>query len=146
MPPFIGVRIDGAVTKIAASPSIHPPPAASCAQTRTSGPPRRSSASSRQPMSSKTRLSSPSARYAAANTVSLINMPQWLQGVRSTTISGGPSALTPHATTMSSAATGTPSLLHMTLFLDDQPALHLQMQRRAEFGAIEAERAGCLRD
>src|SRR6188508_2580898 len=78
-------------------------------------------------------------------------MPQWLQAVRSTTISGGPSAVTPQDVASSIASPSAPCLKSMSpswcataSFLDDQPALHLEMERRAELGAVVAVAAGAV--
>src|SRR5262245_60653549 len=74
-------------------------------------------------------------------------MPHREHAVRSSSIAGGPSAAARHPPVRASAATRTkalPSIARPLLF-DDEPALHLEMQRRAEFRAIEAERAGLVR-
>src|SRR5688500_19993746 len=78
-----------------------------------------------------------------------MSVPPWLHGVRSTTVSGGPSALTPHAAVSITIAPSVASLFMSVLgpprlFLDDQPALHLEVQRRAELGAVVAVGARLL--
>src|SRR5262245_33562497 len=99
-------------------------------------------------MSSNTRVDPSAARAAAAWRASLINMPQWLQASRSSAISGGPSARAAHPvppSTITSASASTVRAGAMSL-LDDQPALHLEVQRRAEFRAVEAVAAGPIGD
>ena len=44
-----------------------------------------------------------------------MSIPQWLHGVRSTTISGGPSALTPHAAVSSAIAASMASPVHVAV-------------------------------
>src|SRR5699024_3402199 len=91
-----GVRNSGDTTNTA-SPSIHSPSFPSWNQYLRSVADSISAAWSRQAMSSNTFASEPGAWYAAAYRRSLISIVQWLQAVRSTTISGGPPDSEPHA-------------------------------------------------
>src|SRR5262245_31400792 len=140
----MGVRTSDETMKIASAPSIQDSSDASWTHTRTpeAAVP---AALRRHPMSSNTRVDPSAPRRAAAWRASLISMPQWLHASRSRTISGGPSACAAHP---AASSITTPSTVRVRVIslLDDQPALHLEVQRRAEFGAVEAVGAGPIGD